>query len=137
MQGRITLITPPDFYENSNFSLLFVNITEEEQDAVSHWLGSKEFTQDLNIYVYDGDTNASWFLYAANRCEYKYINMDHVNFITQTLGGYILGKSGVYYRTDDVNLGGVLSHINNNRVESVEIFLESILGDQTDNTQTL
>jgi len=129
MNGKLTLITPPDFYENSNTSILFINITEQEQDTVSKWLGSAKIEKDLNLYVYDGDTNASWFLYASNRCEHKYINMDHVNYITQALSGYILGKDGVYYRTSDVNLGAVLSHINHNRVDSVDIFLESILGD--------
>lgn len=129
MNGKITLITPPDFYENSNTSILFINITEQEQDTVSQWLGSSGLQQDLNLYVYDEDTNVSWFLYAASRCEYKYINLDHTNYITQALSGHILGKNGVYYLTSDVNLGAVLGHINTNKVDSIDIFLESILGD--------
>ena len=137
MSGKITLITPPDFYENSNTSVLFAHISDQEQEIISRWLAESDFVNNMNFYVYSGEVNVSWFLYALNRCEYKYINIDHVNYITQDLGGYILGKSGVYYRTDDVNLGAVLSHINNNRVESVEIFLESILGDQTNSTQEL
>ena len=51
------------------------------------------------------------------------------NYITQALSGHILGKNGVYYRTSDVNLGAVLGHINTNKVDSIDIFLESILGD--------
>jgi len=70
-----------------------------------------------------------------NRCEYKYINIDCVNFITQALSGYALGKSDTYYQTTDKNLSAVYSHINGNRVDRVEDFLESILGAKTNQPQ--
>lgn len=136
MTGKITLISPPDFYENSNKSILFVNITDNEQDAISKWLYTAKLKEDINLYVYSGEPNVAWFLYATNRCEYKYINIDCVNLVTQALNGYTLGKSGTFYKTDDVNLGAIYSHINSNRVNQVEDFLESILGGKTsDDTQ--
>ena len=128
MSGKITLITPPDFFENSNPSVLFVHISDAEQDAISKWLGSADFKTDINFYVYTGETNVTWFLYALNRCEYKYINMDCVNNITRALSGYALGKSRCFYKTTDENLSGIYSHINSNRVSRVEDFLEIILG---------
>ena len=66
-----------------------------------------------------------------NRCEYKYINLNDVNYITQALSGYALSKNGVYYRTGNENIAGVYTHINSNRVNKVENFLESILGAET------
>jgi len=129
VQGKITLISPPDIFENSNTSILFSHVTEEEQDAISQWLSTATFKQDVNFYIYSGEPNATWFLYASNRCEYKYINIDCVNYITQALSGYTLGKSGTYYKTTDDNLASVYSHINSNRVNRVEQFLESILGE--------
>jgi len=137
MSGKITLITPPDFFENSNPSVLFIHISDEEQDVISKWLGQSDFKTDINFYVYAGETNVSWFLYALSRCEYKYINIDCVNFITQALSGYALGKSGTFYKTNNENLAGVYSHINSNRVSQVEQFLESILGAKTSNEPQL
>jgi hypothetical protein len=135
MSGKITLITPPDIFENSNPSVMFMHITDLEQTAISIWLGQAQLNQDINFYVYNGEPNATWFLYALNRCEYKYINMDCVNNITQALSGYALGKSRCFYKTTDENLSGIYSHINSNRVSRVEDFLEIILGaNQTTNT---
>lgn len=131
MKGKITLITPPDIFENSNSSILLCHLTDEEQDAVSQWLSSAEVANDINLYFYSGEATPVWFLYALNRCEYKYINVDGVNLITQALSGYMLSKSNVYYKTDDVNLAAVYSHINSNRVNAVAEFLESILGAKT------
>jgi hypothetical protein len=39
MSGKITLITPPDIYENGNHSTLFIHPSDEEQDIISQWLG--------------------------------------------------------------------------------------------------
>lgn len=129
MQGKITLITPPDIYENSNLSILFVHLTDEEQDAVSRWLSNNDILDDVNIYMYSGETDVAWFLYALSRCDYKYINIDCVNYITQSLSGYILGKNNTYYKTSDENIAAVYSHINSKSVTTVEQFLESILID--------
>jgi len=135
MSGKITLITPPDFFENSNTSVLFAHISDDEQEVISRWLAKSDFANNINFYVYSGEVNVSWFLYALNRCEYKYINIDCVNFITQALSGYALGKSDTYYQTTDKNLSAVYSHINGNRVDRVEDFLESILGAKTNQPQ--
>jgi len=135
MSGKITLITPPDFFENSNTSVLFAHISDNEQEIISRWLANSDFANNINFYVYSGETNVAWFLYALNRCEYKYINIDCVNYITQALSGYALGKSDTYYKTEDKNLSAVYSHINGNRVDRVEDFLESILGAKTSQPQ--
>jgi hypothetical protein len=128
VSGKITLITPPDIFENSNFSVLFAHISDEEQDFISKWLAESDFQENINFYVYSGEVNVNWFLYALNLCEYKYINIDCVNYITQALSGHALGKNNVFYKTQDENLAGVYSHINSNRIDHVKTFLESILG---------
>ena len=131
MQGKITLITPPDFFENNNESVLFMHLSDAEQDIVSKWLSKSTITSNVNFYVYIDEVNVSWLLYALNRCEHKYINMNYCNSITQALGGYMLGKSSVHYSTSDANTSAIYSHINQNRVDSVEKFLEAVFGDQT------
>lgn len=130
MTSKLTLITPPDIFENNNTSILFIHLSEKDQDITSKWLSDVGLQSDLNLYVYTGEPNASWLLYAASRCEYKYIDLDETNLITQLLGGYILSKTGVYYKTKDENLAQVCKHINQNRVDSIEKFLEVTLNDQ-------
>ena len=61
MPGKITLITPPDFFENSNTSVLFAHISNEEQDVISRWLADSDFANNINFYVYSGEVNVSWF----------------------------------------------------------------------------
>lgn len=109
---------------------MFVHLRDQEQDAVSKWLYSKDLGYDLNLYVFDNETDLPWFFYALNRCEYKYLNLNNLNGITQALSGFALAKNNVYYKVDDANLASVYSHINNNRVNRVEDFLEGVLIDQ-------
>lgn len=130
MPGKITLITPPDIFENDNLSLLFVHLSDEDQDVVSKWLADRGFGDNLNLYVYSNEPNATWFLYALNRCEYKYIDTSGMNILTQALGGYALSKNDVYYKTDDENLAAIYSHINQNRITKIEKFLERALGER-------
>jgi hypothetical protein len=131
MQGSITLVTPPEIYENSNLSMLFVHLDDIGQDTVSLWLKNSPLAEDVNIYVYNGETDIGWFLHALNCCEYKYINVDGVNDVSQAIVGYAIGKNGVCYQTDDEITASVYSHINPNRVDSVDEFLERAFGDQT------
>lgn len=130
MLGKITLITPPDIFENSNTSILFVHLSEKDQDTVSQWLAKNDVNEDLNFYFYTGEPDVSWFLHAAARCEHKYIDLNNVNYVTQSLSGYLLGKSGVYYKVDDENVAAVYSHINTNRITNIETFLERLLIEQ-------
>lgn len=136
-QNKLTLITPPDFFENGSRSVLLAHLTEEEQDAASVWLGAHTISDNFNLYIYSGEENITWFLYATSRADYKYINIDCVNYITQALSGYVLGKTGTYYRTDNSDLAEVYSHINTGRVDNIVQFLESIFSDQTTNESLL
>jgi hypothetical protein len=126
MNGKITLITPPDFYENDNPSILFVNLNATDQDIVSKWFSDSQIEDAINIYVYDGEPNLPWFFYAMARCDYKYIDLDTKTFVTDALSAYMLGKSNVFYKTTDNNLAAIFSHINTNRIDRIETFMESV-----------
>jgi hypothetical protein len=131
MQGKITLITPPDIFENNNTSVLFIHLSDQDQDAVSKWLKSATIDQDLNFYIYSGEPNLPWLLYAIGCCQYKYIDLDSLNYVTQAMSGYMLSKPGFTYKISDEAVAEVYSHINHNRVNQIESFLERILSDQT------
>lgn len=127
MKSKLTLITSPDFFENGNQSILFVGLTDQEQETLSKWFAEKDLSKNLNLYVSDQEENTSWFLYALARCEYKYINLDNLNYLTQTLTGYMLAKNEVFYSVENKQIAEVVSHINQNKVTNVIAFMESIL----------
>ena len=127
MEGKITLITPPDIFENNNPSILFFHLSEHDQHAASKWLSNTKVKTDVNLYVYSSEENLPWLFYAMARCEHKYLDLNGLDFISNALSGYILGRSNTYYKTDNENLAAIYSHINGNRVKNIETFLESVL----------
>lgn len=131
MSGKITLVTAPDFFENGNTSILFLHLTEADQDAVSAWLAAAKLTEDINVYVYSEESNVPWLMYALNRCDYKFVNLEGLNYITHTLSGYMMGKKDFYYQTVDENLAAIYSYISNNRINNITNFLEKVFGNET------
>lgn len=129
MSLKITLITPPDFFENETESILLIDLDEQEQTLATDWLGQLESNNELNIYFYQGEINMPWFLHAMAISKYKYINVDAEKPLTSLLTGYILGKTNVYYKTDDADKAAVYSYINNNRIDNIKTFFERILCD--------
>jgi hypothetical protein len=126
MTLKITLITPPDIYENDNESLLLINPDEEEQEISTQWFGEFDSEKELNLYFYQGEPNVPWIFHAMAVSKYKYINMDIPCEVTGLLAGYILGKGGVYYKIGDNNIAAVFEHINTNRVNNIKDFFERI-----------
>jgi hypothetical protein len=133
MDNRITLITPPDFFENESYSILFIHLGEEDQAVVSKWLANANLTEHINIYFYDHEISLEWFFYALSRCDYKYIDLDELNNITAQLSGYILGKKNTYYKTLDESRSAVSHFINQNRITKIESFLERAFNDKIGN----
>jgi hypothetical protein len=129
MPAKITLITPPDIYENNNKSILFVHLNDGDQDLISKYLAQSKFDKDVNFYVYNGEPNITWLLWAIGCCQYKFIDLDGSNEITQALSGYILGKNNFYYKTSNENLASIYSYISNRRVLKIENVLEDFLND--------
>jgi hypothetical protein len=131
MDGKITLITPPDVFENESYSILFIHLHDEDQEVVSKWLANADIKQNVNIYFYSGEQDLTWFFHAAAISEYKYINLDSLNNVTSTLSGYILGKKNVFYKTEDENIAAICQYINQNRITNIESFLERAFNDKT------
>jgi len=127
MEGKITLITPPDVFENDSYSILFIHLSDQDQETVSKWLADSDIKENINIYFYSGETELRWFFHAAAVAEYKYINLDELNDVTTTLSGYILGKKNTYYKTTDENVSAVCHYINQNRITKIETFLQRAL----------
>lgn len=131
MTVKITLITPPDIFQNDNKSILLINLSEAEQSTASEWLGSFESEENINIYFYQGETNLPWFLHAMSTADYKYVNTDEMPQIILYLIGYILGKTNTYYSSTDANVSSLFGYINNGQVNNVTEFLERALSAKT------
>lgn len=126
MAAKITLITPPDIFQNDQESILFFDLNETEQDGVIAWLKNSEIS--INIYFYQGEPNIPWFLHALACSTYKYVNVDTVSAVTSHLLSYVLSKQNSFYSSKDSNIKELYSFINTNRVESAVDFLEKIYG---------
>lgn len=121
---KVTLITPPDFYENGSYSILLIGISEEEQDQISHQLGQLDSDTPLNIYYFQGENNMEWLLFALNRSDAIYINTDSGTDLVKWMASYMLGKSNVWYTTSDAELKSLFSYINQRYVPDIKTFIE-------------
>lgn len=130
MQGNLNLITPPDIFENDSVSVLFIHLSDVDQEAVSKWLAASDIDHSMNFYVYSGEPDVVWLLHAINRCDHKFIDLSSVNYVTQLMTGYMLGNNSFCYKTADEEIAEVCGHLNNNRIFQIEQFLERIVSDQ-------
>jgi hypothetical protein len=130
----ITLISPPDIFENENYSILLMNISDQEQEEASLWLGKNLKDQNVNVYYYQGEPNIEWLLYAIALCKGVYLNCNNNSEITKWITSYVLGKSNVWYKSDDKNLVGLMSYINQKNIKNISEFLEVHFGRQEQNS---
>ena len=126
MTIKITLITPPDIFQNNQDSILFIGLTDIEQDRVSEWLASTDLSGNINIYFYSGEPNINWLMHSIAVSTFRYIRLNNTSAIIERLAGYILSKPNVYYSTEDAGLAELYSFINVNRVDSAVDFLERV-----------
>jgi len=128
MPIKITLVTPPDIYQNSNDGIFLVNLSEDEQTAATQWLGKFDTEQDINIYFYQGEIDVPWFLHSMSASKYKYIELNNTMDIGFMLASYLLSKSNTFYSGPNPSVLAVYNHINQNKVSNVVEFFERTLG---------
>jgi hypothetical protein len=129
MKNRVTLVTPPDTFENANKSILVIDLSEKEQDDLSKWLGECQDEFDLNIYFYQGEPDIPWLFHAVARADYVYLNLDNYSDIGHLLCSYILSKTNVWYTSGDKNLVSLYTHINQRYVNNVDEFLRKAINE--------
>jgi hypothetical protein len=130
MENKLTLITPPDFYENGNLGIMLISMTELQQGAVSEWLAKSTVKRDLNLYTYQGENTMEWLLYALARSDYTYINLDSDDVITNIMASYILSRPNVFFSTTNNDIKNLVNYLNNNYVDNIEQFFERVLSEQ-------
>jgi hypothetical protein len=130
MNGKITLITPPDIFENDSYSVLFMHLNDSDQEKVSEWLAESDIEEHINVYFYDHEIDLPWLFHALSRCDYKYIDLNEVNDVTRSLSGYIVGKKNTFYKINDESQSAVYHYINQDRITNIETFLEKAFNEQ-------
>ncbi len=128
MKNKITLITPPDIYENNSRSFLFINPIEQDQEKITNYLSTSNEEENINIYFYSGEEEVTWLLYATSVAGSSFIDLDNHSNLTEVMAGYIISKPNVYYKTHNTSIAAVYQHINSNRVPDIDFFLENIVG---------
>lgn len=128
MKNKVTLITPPDFFENDSLSILLVDLVDYDQSKVTNWLTNLATENPINIYFYLGEQDPTWLLYALSKSKVCFLDIDNASPISSALHGYLLSKPHVYYQTRNELYSTVFSHINSNRVPDIDLFLEEVGG---------
>jgi hypothetical protein len=105
-----------------------MNISDQEQEESSLWLGKNINDQNINLYYYQGESNIDWLLYTISMSKGVYLNCNNDSDITKWITSYILGKANVWYKSDDPNLIALMSHINQKNVKDITEFLEVHFG---------
>lgn len=126
---KITLITSPDIFENSNPSIGFFNLTDTDQTEASNWFADHNLDISLNIYLYQKEPDIDWFFYALNSSQYIFLNLDNCEGITTHMKSYILSKPNVFYSCVDSNLSELYSRINKNKL-NIKTFLERVISER-------
>lgn len=127
MKAKITLITPPDFFENSSYSILLINPSDNDQEKITKFLSTLDSDENINIYFYLGEEAVEWLLYAVSKSKLTFFDLDNQTPISDSLKAYIVSHSTVYFQTRNKSLQDIYKFISNNQVPDVDYFLENLL----------
>lgn len=124
MSNKVTLISPPDILFNNCKSLALINLTEEEQSAVTDWLVANPLKTEVDIYFYNNHNDLTWLLTAYSTSKIKYINLNNTKDNSLWVASFLLSQPNSYYMCDDENLSSIMSQINGSKVTSIIKVLE-------------
>ncbi len=145
--GQITLVTPPDFFQNQNKSFCLINFSKRDKDSFADQLNLYMPNEDVTVYLWD-DNNFSvtdsvdknspgyaayekewqhnqtnrdynWLLNACRESSTVILNMDYISKPLMIWSGYILTLSKTHFINSNEAEAKTLNVLNRNRTESV------------------
>jgi len=132
--SKINLITPPDTIHNNNFSFVMINTTPAEQEKTSYFLAKEGDNKEINVFVYNNESNPTWLLNHVNGKHHTYINVDNCLDISVKYISYMMSQSNVYWSTNDNNSKELFGLINTNFIDNIDTFLKRVYpNEQQDN----
>lgn len=145
--GQITLVTPPDFFQNQNKSFCLINFSKRDKDSFADQLNRYMPNEDVTVYLWDdnnfsvtdtvGKTDPSyetylkewkhnqtnrdynWLLNACKVATTVIINMEYISKPLMVWSGYILTLSKTHFINGNEAEAKILGVLNRNRTESV------------------
>ena len=145
--GQITLVTPPDFFQNQNSSFCLINFSKRDKDSFADQLNKHMPNEDVTVYLWD-DNNFSvtdtvektdprydayvkewqhnqtnrdytWLLNACRVANTVILNMDYISKPLMVWSGYILTLSKTHFINGNEAEAKTLGVLNRNRTQSV------------------
>lgn len=126
MPTKINLVSPPDTVFNHNFSFVLINTTPEEQEKVSLFLAKQGDEKEINIFVYNNESNPTWLLNHVNGKLSTYINVDNTHDISVKYLSYMLSQGNTFFSTSDTNSKELFTLLNTNYIENIDNFLKKV-----------
>jgi hypothetical protein len=148
--GKITLVTPPDSFQNQNKSFCLINFSKKDKDSFADQLNQHMPNKDVNIYLWD-DNNFSmektdpnydacvkewehtqnnrdynWLLNVCQTADITILNMDNISKALMPWSGYILTLSKTHFINSDAAEAKTLSVLNRNRTESLSQLFQQL-----------
>ena len=78
-----------------------MNISDQEQEESSHWLGTHTVDKPINLYYYQGEPNMGWLFHAIAFSKGVYLNCNNDSDITKWITSYVVLKMQVKGRLYD------------------------------------
>ena len=152
--GQITLVTPPDFFQNQNKSFCLINFSKRDKDSFADQLNKHMPDEDITIYLWD-DNNFSvtdsvekndpnyesylkewkhnqtnrdynWLLNACKVATTVILNMEYISKPLMIWSGYILTLSKTHFINGNESEAKTLGVLNRNRIESVPYLFQKL-----------
>lgn len=152
--GQITLVTPPDFFQNQNRSFCLINFSKRDKDSFADQLNKHMPDEDITVYLWD-DNNFSvtdsvekndpnyesylkewrhnqtnrdynWLLNACKVATTVILNMEYISKPLMVWSGYILTLSKTHFINGNESEAKTLSVLNRNRIESVPYLFQKL-----------
>lgn len=114
----LTLVTPPDYYHNSQFKSLIVNPSEEEKTTISDCLKYNDIS--ISVYLYDNSENIEWLLNVTNTANTVYINVDNSKDLSYYYLSYLVSQPNVTWKSDRVDY----SIINKDQARNINEYIQ-------------
>lgn len=152
--GQITLVTPPDFFQNQNRSFCLINFSKRDKDSFADQLNKHMPDEDITVYLWD-DNNFSvtdsvekndpnyesylkewrhnqtnrdynWLLNACKVATTVILNMEYISKPLMVWSGYILTLSKTHFINGNESEAKILGVLNRNRIESVPYLFQKL-----------
>lgn len=118
---KMNLITAPDTLQNELTSVLLINPTEQDKSDFN--TVAKNFTESINLYLYDGSDNVEWLIDVVKSVDHVFINLDNSKDVIW-LFGWILNFSKTFYLTTMDHMP--YNKININKVYDIKTMVEGV-----------